>query len=303
MRLARRDGAITFMPVKVSGRPRSRQRDGRFSPVHSGKRCRRRFQERARRPRLRQRPRVPRAQLRCPMRRPIALGLSLLLLAGLPLAKAYAQSSQSQDDQRRQAEADDDKKKKEKDKEWQLQEGPLPEQKNSGPCPYAKVLYDAGRYVELKDGQESPAAVGYTGEIENVQAICEYKGALPIHERLAIGFGFGRGPMAKAAHKDYRYWVAVTVRNLAVLNKTYFTVPADFRPGQDRADYVDHVADIEIPRAKAGVSGSNFEILVGFDVTPEMADFNRLGKRFRVNAGGDMEVTKTASAAGPAGAR
>jgi hypothetical protein len=26
-------------------------------------------------------------------------------------------------------------------------------------------------------------------------------------------------------------------------------------------------------------------VLVGFDVTPEMVDFNRNGKRFRVNAG------------------
>ena len=32
------------------------------------------------------------------------------------------------------------------------------------------------------------------------------------------------------------------------------------------------------------VSGGNFEVLVGFDVTPEMADFNEQGKRFRVNS-------------------
>ena len=35
----------------------------------------------------------------------------------------------------------------------------------------------------------------------------------------------------------------------------------------------------------ANVSGSNFEVLVGFDVTPEMAAFNQAGKRFRANAG------------------
>ena len=116
-----------------------------------------------------------------------------------------------------------------------------------------------------------------------------------------MGFAFGKGPMAKGVHKDYRYWVAVTVRNLAVLNKQYFTVPADFTRGADRVNYVDRQADIEIPRARAGVSGSNFEILVGFDVTTEMADFNRHGKRFLVNAGGDVEETKTASAAGTRG--
>ena len=233
------------------------------------------------------------------MRRPLMLAMSLLLLAGAPLAKSYAQSSQpSEDDQRRQAQAEEDAKKKKKEKEWDVSQAPLPDQKNAGPCPFAKVLYDASRYVELKDGQESPGAVGYTGEIEGVQATCEYKGAQPIKEHLAVGFAFGKGPMAREPHKNYRYWVAVTVRNLAVLDKQYFTVPADFVRGADRVDYVDRLADIEIPRARAGVSGSNFEILVGFDVTPEMADFNRLGKRFRVNAGGDVEVTKTASAAG-----
>jgi hypothetical protein len=231
------------------------------------------------------------------MRRPLTLALSLALLAGLPLAKSYAQS-QSQDDQRRAAQAAEDEKKKQKDKDWKVEQAPLPEQANAGPCPFAKVLYDASRYVELKGGQESPEAVGYTGEIEGVQATCAYKGSQPIHEHLAVGFAFGKGPMAKGVHKDYRYWVAVTVRNLAILNKTYFTVPADFSKGADRVQYMDQLADIEIPRAKTGVSGANFEILVGFDVTPEMADFNRLGKRFRVNSGGDVEVTKTASAAG-----
>ena len=237
------------------------------------------------------------------MRRALTVGLSALLFAGAPLAKSYAQSQQSQDDQRRQAEADEDAKKKAKDKEWKIEQQPLPDQKNAGPCPFTKVLYDASRYVELKGGQEAPEAVGYTGEIQGLQSTCQYKGGEPIVEHLAVGFAFGKGPMAKAMHKDYRYWVAVTVRNLAVLDKQYFTVSADFPKGADRVNYVDRLADITIPRAKAGVSGANFEILVGFDVTPEMADFNRLGKRFRVNAGGDVEVTKTASAAGTTGSR
>ena len=211
--------------------------------------------------------------------------------------RAYAQSSQNQDDQQRQAQADEDAKKKEKDKEWKIEQGPLPEQKNSGPCPYAKVLYDAGRYVELKGGQENPDAVGYTGEIQGLQASCAYKGAAPIVEHLAIGFSFGKGPQAKLMRKDFRYWVAVTVRNTAVLDKAYFTVPVTFPQGKDRVDYVDHLADITIPRANTKVSGANFEILVGFDVTPEMADFNRLGKRFRANAG-DVDLAKAASAGG-----
>jgi hypothetical protein len=45
------------------------------------------------------------------------------------------------------------------------------------------------------------------------------------------------------------------------------------------------------------VSGSNFEILVGFEVTPEMAEFNRLGKRFRVNAVAPLASATPAPAA------
>jgi len=40
-----------------------------------------------------------------------------------------------------------------------------------------------------------------------------------------------------------------------------------------------------IPRATPETSGGNFEVLIGFDVTPEMAEFNRTGSRFRINAG------------------
>ena len=242
------------------------------------------------------------------MRRPLTLGFSLLLLAGLPIAKAYAQS-QNPDDQRRQAQADEDTKKKKKEKDWKIDQAPLPNTNAAGPCPFAKALYDASRYVELKDGEETPAAVSYTGEIEHVQATCQYKGLEPIVVHLGVGFQFGKGPLAKSDHKNYRYWVAVTVRNLAVLDKQYFTIPAEFSKGSDRVVYFDRLADIVIPRAKTSVSGSNFEILVGFDVTPQMAEFNRMGKRFRANASSDPEPTpapnsaKTASNTGTSGAQ
>lgn len=238
------------------------------------------------------------------MRRQLLLTVSLALLAATPCLKAYAQS-QNADDQKRAAQAAEDDKKKKKDKEWKLDQAPLPELKNAGPCPFVKTLYDASRYIELKDGAETPSAVGYTGEIEDVRATCAYKGADPIHVSMALDFAFGRGPQALGIRKDYRYWVAVTVRNSTVLNKQYFDIPATFDKGQDRITYIDHIQDIVIPRANKGVSGNNFEVLVGFDVTPEMADFNRLGKRFRVNSGVDAAKTaaNTTPAPGPAPAR
>ena len=55
-----------------------------------------------------------------------------------------------------------------------------------------------------------------------------------------------------------------------------------------------------LPRGDATTSGENFEILIGFDVTPQMAEFNRLGKRFRVNAVAPTAVAAAAPAPAPA---
>ena len=44
--------------------------------------------------------------------------------------------------------------------------------------------------------------------------------------------------------------------------------------------------------SSATVSGNNFEVLVGFDVTPDQAQFNRDGKRFRINAGQTQVATE-----------
>lgn len=181
---------------------------------------------------------------------------------------------------------DDDEAKKKRDEEWSTGANlDLPGPKNAGPCPYVKVLYDAARYIELKDNRESAAAVGYTGEIQTLTSACAYKADDPIHIKMQILFEFGRGPQATGDHKTYRYWIAITDRNVAVLDKQYFDMPVTFKPGQDRVTMTDTLNDIWIPRANNQVSGSNFEVLVGFDVDPKMADFNRQGKRFLANAG------------------
>ena len=163
--------------------------------------------------------------------------------------------------------------------------GPQVQLKNAGPCPYVKVLYDAARYVEFKDNAEASANVAYSGEIQTIGSACAYTGAAPIHVDMRILFELGRGPQARESHKTYRYWVAVTDRNHAVLDKEFFDLPVSFPSGQDRVTTVETLKGITIPRANSKVSGGNFEILTGFEVTPQMADFNRQGKRFKANAG------------------
>lgn len=159
---------------------------------------------------------------------------------------------------------------------------PLRQRANAGPCPYVKILYDAARYVEMADNRPALANVGYTGEIEGVTAGCSYRDDEPITVQMDLLFNLGRGAQATSDQRTYRYWIAVTARNEAVLAKEYFDLPVTFT---GRTASVTEERTIVIPRRDVEVSGSNFEVLVGFDVTPEMAAFNRDGSRFRVNAG------------------
>ena len=160
---------------------------------------------------------------------------------------------------------------------------PLRRNAAAGPCPYVKILYDAARYVELTGDRVSSSNVAFTGEIEGLTSDCAYQGDDPITVQTRVLFNLGRGPQAEGDQRTYRYWIAVTERNKAVLAKQYFDLPVDFEGA--RTASVSQDQTIVIPRAEATTSGDNFEILVGFDVTPAMAEFNRTGSRFRVNAG------------------
>ena len=216
------------------------------------------------------------------MRRSLLLFAAGLVLAGSTLSELAAAQGRPSDQQRQEEEA---AKKKKRDSEWSDIQAPLPQLRNAGPCPYVKVLYDAARYIEFEGGREASSAVGYTGEIQGISAACEYKDDDPIRVKMEVLFELGKGPQAKGSSKSYRYWVAVTKRNDAVITKEYFDLPVAFEGGQDRVYATERIAEITIPRATMTTSGANFEVLVGFDVTPQMAAFNRDGKRFRLNAG------------------
>ena len=180
-------------------------------------------------------------------------------------------------------ESDEDKAsdKAKKDDEWGDRTLSLKKLHAEGPCPYVKVLYDAARFHQFKDDKESSGAAQWTGEINGVNSDCAYKGGDPIQVGMDIGFSLGRGPEADGQTKVYHYWVAVTERDKTVLAKQVFELPVTFAPGEQRRDVNTRIDGIIIPRKDATISGTNFEVLVGFDVTPQMAEFNREGKHFR----------------------
>jgi hypothetical protein len=156
---------------------------------------------------------------------------------------------------------------------------------NAGPCPLMGVLYDSARLVEFAgDGRSRYGNVAFTGEMRGVRGLCRYVGEDPIVMNIEIDMAFGRGPAADSQDRSYTYWVAVARRGSTPIEKQYYTVDVRFPNGQDVMETTQAIETIVIPRANADISGENFEILVGFELTPEQLNFNRDGARFRVNA-------------------
>jgi len=219
------------------------------------------------------------------MRRQIVLAAALVAAITAVPAMSYAQGRgrDPEADQRKQQE--EAAKKRKQREEWGDNQAPLQALRNAGPCPFVKSLYDAARYVEFKDNREASAAVAWSGEVQGISAGCSYKDDQPIQVTMEILFEMGKGPQSTGRQKTYRYWIAVTDRNRSVLAKQNFEIPVTFPEGQDRVYVTENIGSITIPRASTATSGSNFEVLIGFDVTPQMAAFNREGKRFRLNVG------------------
>jgi hypothetical protein len=157
---------------------------------------------------------------------------------------------------------------------------------NVGPCPLMGVLYDTARIVKFNQpNAQRYANIEFTGEMQGVHGLCRYVGADPIRMNMEIEMAFGRGPAATSDRQTYRYWVAVTRRGRAPIEKVYFDVDVRFPRGEQVVTHREQIDEIVIPRANEEISGENFEILVGFDLTPEQLQFNRDGRRFRIDAG------------------
>ncbi len=153
-------------------------------------------------------------------------------------------------------------------------------QSNPAPCPNIVVLADAARFVQF-DGEETIEDITYSGEITNAVIACRYVGADPIEVEVDLTMAFGKGPKGENGEKVFNYFVAVARRDLEVIAKQEFPAPVEFTDSRRVVVFEDEIDRITIPRAGENTSGVNFEIIVGFSLTPDQAIFNRSGKSLK----------------------
>ncbi len=153
-------------------------------------------------------------------------------------------------------------------------------EKNPAPCPPVIVLNDAARQIEF-DGEQRLEDVAYSAEILSARLQCRYYAEKPIEASLKLDMAFGRGPKGAEKDRKFVYFVAVTRKNMEVIEKVEFAVPVRFDGDKRQAVVEETIKTITIPRANKDIAGTNFEVVVGLSLTPQQAIFNRSGKSLK----------------------
>jgi hypothetical protein len=138
-------------------------------------------------------------------------------------------------------------------------------------CPSAIVLQPLANTAVFATGvpEPRPENVAFYGLLSEVDARCDYTPD-GVHVRLDVIVIGQRGPASLGNELQLNYFVAVVAPGDRIVSKKPFGVHVAFNGGVMRAGVTDHIEET-IP-ASAG-RGSDLELAVGFQQTPQDIDF------------------------------
>jgi hypothetical protein len=137
-------------------------------------------------------------------------------------------------------------------------------------CPNAVILRSLANTAVFAPGAgPNPGDVAFYGLLSEADRTCAAAGdAMRVTlDVIVIG---QRGPASKGDGVDLTYFVAVTGPDQQIISKKPFAVHIAFDPDQIRSGVTDHIVETI---ALAGRKGSDVNLLVGFQQSPEVVDF------------------------------
>jgi hypothetical protein len=153
---------------------------------------------------------------------------------------------------------------------------------DTGPiCPSTAVLSDAVIVTKLKPGTQAalpnPANIAFTAEMSQAKLDCDYDRSL---NKLSVDLSFAvkaaRGPAATGADPQIDFFVAVVDADNNILSKIVYHSQADLG-GRATNIYTQSVRNYAVPLGM-DKRPYDYEILTGFQLTPDELAYNRVPK-------------------------
>ncbi|HEX2116887.1 MAG TPA: hypothetical protein VHM01_20990 [Alphaproteobacteria bacterium] len=140
-------------------------------------------------------------------------------------------------------------------------------------CPRASIISDGSTVTKFREGTGRDLTdVVMQGEIVDVAVECDYD-RRGVDVALQVAIAATRGPADRSRVAEFDYFVAIADPQRNILAKEVFRVRFQFQQNQARTGIVE---DIE-PRIplKSRAEGVEYQIIVGFQLTPEEIEWNR----------------------------
>ncbi|OAN46763.1 hypothetical protein A6A04_05525 [Paramagnetospirillum marisnigri] len=146
------------------------------------------------------------------------------------------------------------------------------------PCPPIYILSDAAKITQYRPGPGRDLTdVELEAEIVAFKGECSYtpKGS---EVTIQVGFEVKRGPAATSRESTLNYFVAIPKYYPSAAAKAEFSVPVKFPEGMDQARTTDNDVFMLLPIKSKDII-NDYEIYIGFQLSPEELEANRRLKR------------------------
>lgn len=141
-------------------------------------------------------------------------------------------------------------------------------------CPRIVALANAARVPVFTPGMPAaPENLIYRAHIANTHVSCEI-GNRTITATVSLGLKFEAGPAPATGQMTQEFFVATTEMDTTVLSKESRALTVVLPPGVPIVETTTRVEDLTIQIAE-GKTNRNYEIVVGFQLTPEQDQFLR----------------------------
>jgi hypothetical protein len=144
-------------------------------------------------------------------------------------------------------------------------------------CPAAAALIDAGSLSVMSPGSTQ---VLYRVDITSVGTACDDDvDRNRIVARIGINFVATRPSGGGAAQYTVPYFVGLSQSGTTIVDKKLYAAQVTFAPGQRNASFSDRIGSYVIVPA-ADKKSTDYEMLVGLQLTRDQLDYNRRAGRY-----------------------
>ncbi len=150
-------------------------------------------------------------------------------------------------------------------------------------CPHIVIVKDTAELTAFRPGPGRDLTdVVFDARIDGFDGTCETdldddrSGQVDVD--LQLVFEATRGPANTTRQGKFSYYVAIADRGGAILAKKVFDTELEFEGNRSRVGGIEELTQ-EIP-LRPGQLGEDFDIFVGFQLSPEQLNYNR-AKRVR----------------------